>query len=134
MCESQYLATYGTLMRAVGGVDRLGLKDRVSVVDTCQFAGLLYDLGRFPGAVPGDGVVHGEILRLRDPQVWSVLDRYEGCDPHDENDSLFVREKVTLLEPAEQTAWVYWYNGDPAGHRRVHSGDWAAYIQTDDET
>jgi len=134
MCELQYLATYGSLMCAVGGVERLGLKNRVAVVDTCRFAGRLYDLGRFPGAVPGDGIVHGELLRLRDSQVWSVLDRYEGYDPKNEGDSLFVREKVTLREPSDQMAWVYWFNGEPVGHRRVASGDWAAYIQTANET
>lgn len=125
--SSLVLATYGTLMRAFGGLGRLGITDRVSFVQTCQFAGVLYDLGRFPGAVPGDGEVHGELFRLHDPQAWTVLDAYEGYETGQEEDSLFVRRPVALQEPTGRTAWVYWFNDDPAGHPRVPSGDWAAY-------
>jgi gamma-glutamylcyclotransferase (GGCT)/AIG2-like uncharacterized protein YtfP len=119
------LATYGTLMRPFGGCERLGVADRVSFVATCRFDGVLYDLGRFPGAVPGDGLVHGELLRLHDPQVWAVLDPYEGYDADRKDESLFVRRRETLREPADRAAWVYWFNGDPTGHPKVSSGDWA---------
>jgi gamma-glutamylcyclotransferase (GGCT)/AIG2-like uncharacterized protein YtfP len=127
------LATYGTLMRAAGGIEQLGVADRISFVQACRFAGVLYDFGRFPGAVPGNGTVHGELVRLHDPQVWTVLDRYEGYDPEREGDSLFVRRRVDLQEPSDQTAWVYWYNGDPTGHPRVASGNWAAHVRDDGE-
>lgn len=120
------LATYGTLRRAAGP-NPLDVADRLSFVAACQFAGVLYDLGRFPGAVPGDGVVHGDLFRLRDPQVWAVLDRYEGYDSNREDTSLFVRRRVSLIEPADRTAWVYWYNDDPTGCPRIPSGDWIAY-------
>ena len=123
------LATYGTLMRTFGGFERLGVADRLSVVGTCRFEGRLYDLGQFPGAVPSDGIVHGDLFRLRDPQVWSVLDRYEGYDADREEASLFVRRRVDLQEPSDQTAWVYWFSGDPSGSPLVPSGDWAAYVQ-----
>lgn len=121
------LATYGTLMRRFGGLERLAIADRVSFVRTCQFAGVLYDLGRFPGAVPGDEEVHGELFRLHDVELWSVLDAYEGYEAGREESSLFVRRQIALQEPADCTAWVYWFNGDPTGHSRVPSGDWATY-------
>jgi gamma-glutamylcyclotransferase (GGCT)/AIG2-like uncharacterized protein YtfP len=126
------LATYGTLMQASGGFERLGVADRVSVVGACRFEGCLYDLGRFPGAVPGAGVVHGELVRLADAQLWTVLDRYEGYDPDNEAASLFVRRRVSMTEPADQTAWVYWYNGDPGEAPRVPSGDWHADSRGED--
>lgn len=122
-----FLAAYGTLMRSVGGPEHLGGADQRIFVAECRFAGLLYDLGRFPGATPGDGTIHGELFRLRDPRAWTTIDRYEGYDPDRENASLFVRRRVALEHPANQTAWVYWYNGDVSGHPRVPSGDWAAY-------
>lgn len=122
------LATYGTLMRAAGGPERLDVRDRLSFVTECLFGGILYDLGRYPGATPGDGVVRGELFRLHDPRVWAVLDRYEGYDPDREEASLFVRRQASLDEPADRRAWVYWYNGDPTGHPRIPSGDWAAYV------
>lgn len=127
--SSLLLVTYGTLMRDFGGLDRLGIADRVSFVETCRFAGLLYDLGRFPGAVPGHGTVHGELLRLRDPQVWARLDRYEGYDADREDDSLFVRRRIDLISPPDWTAWVYWFSGDPTGRPQVESGDWAAHVE-----
>jgi len=123
------LATYGTLMRAFDGLERLGVTDRVSFVEPCRFAGILYDLGRFPGAVPGEGTVHGELLHLHDPDVWTVLDRYEGYDPDREGESLFVRRTVNLRKPADQAAWVYWFNGDPEGRPQVASGRWGDYVR-----
>ena len=125
-----FLAAYGTLMRSVGGPEPLGGADQGTFVAECRFAGLLYDLGRFPGATPGDGIIHGELSRLHDPQAWTALDRYEGYDPDHEPASLFVRRRVTLEHPADQTAWVYWYNGDVSGHPRVPSGNWAVYVDT----
>lgn len=122
-----FLATYGTLLRAAGGPERLGVADQMAFVTECQFEGVLYDLGQFPGAVPGDDVVKGELFRLRDPRVWTVLDRYEGYDPEREEASLFVRRRLSLEKPADRTAWVYWYNGDPTEHPPIPSGDWAAY-------
>ncbi len=121
-----HLATYGTLMQAFGGCSRLGIADRVSVVGTCCFEGVLYDLGSFPGAVPGENIVYGELLRLHDPRVWSILDQYEGYDADREADSLFVRRQVDLRAPPERAAWVYWFNGRPDGER-IASGDWARY-------
>jgi gamma-glutamylcyclotransferase (GGCT)/AIG2-like uncharacterized protein YtfP len=121
------LATYGTLMRDFGQQQALGVRARLTFLDACRWDGCLYDLGRFPGAVPGDGTVHGELFRLDDPSVWSILDRYEGYDP-DAAASLFVRRRVSLRRPEGQTAWVYWYNGTVADPPRVPSGDWAAYV------
>lgn len=120
-------------MRSFGRHDGLGVADRLTFVNSCCWRGRLYDLGRFPGAVPGEGTVHGDLFRLSDPAVWSVLDRYEGYEPDREEASLFVRRQVDLQAPADWTAWVYWYNGDPMDHPRVPSGDWAAYVQGDDD-
>lgn len=116
-------------MRPFGGLEQLDVLGRLSFVGSCRFQGVLYDLGSFPGAVPGDGVVYAELHRLHHPQVWSVLDRYEGYEAKREDDSLFVRRRVELIEPEGQEAWVYWYNGEVAQSARVPSGDWAKYVQ-----
>ncbi len=116
-------------MQSFGRHEDLGIADRVTFVTECKWQGHLYDLGRFPGAVPGDETVHGELFRLADPQVWTVLDRYEGYEPNRGDASLFVRSRVSLQAPNDQTSWIYWYNGDPSDHDRVPSGDWATYVQ-----
>lgn len=125
------LVTYGTLMRPFGGPDALDLGDRISLVSSCRFRGILYDLGPFPGAVPGEGRVFGELHRLKDHHVWSVLDRYEGYAEEAEESSLFVRRRIDLEEPSGQTAWVYWYNGETDGYDGVPSGDWCKYRGAD---
>lgn len=127
--SSPLLATYGTLMHSFERHEDLGIAHRLTFVTQCSWQGDLYDLGSFPGAVPGEGTVHGELFRLTDPQVWTVLDRYEEYESDREAASLFVRRRVSLLEPNDETAWIYWYNGDPEGHDRVPSGDWASYVK-----
>lgn len=132
--SSLLLATYGTLMRSFGQHEQLGVSDQLVFVTRCRWRGRLYDLGSFPGAVPGAGTVRGELFRLRDPQVWRFLDRYEGYDPEREDASLFVRRQVVLEAPNDRTAWVYWYNGNPGDQPRVPTGDWRAYVEQKDRS
>lgn len=123
------LATYGTLLRTFGRQETLGVEGELIFVSKCRVRGQLYDLGSFPGAVPGPGIVHGELFRLRTSSVWTVLDRYEGYDAEDEASSLFIRRRVSLDGPQGQTAWIYWYNREPEGAPRISSGNWAAYVK-----
>ena len=123
------LATYGTLMRAFDAQARLGVEAQLSYVGSCDWVGEVYDLGRCPGAVPGEGRVQGELFRVAAPGVWTVLDAYEGYDPDRAAASPFVRRQVELRDPTDRTAWVYWFNGDVEDAPRVPEGDWAAYVQ-----
>jgi gamma-glutamylcyclotransferase (GGCT)/AIG2-like uncharacterized protein YtfP len=131
------LATYGTLMRDFQAQEQLGIGDAITFVGRCRLPGILFDLGSFPGAVPPDDlpadlrtsapetpVVHGELYRLEEADILSVLDHYEGYDPDQPATSLFVRRRISLVEPADQDAWVYWYNGPVDGKPRLPSGDW----------
>jgi gamma-glutamylcyclotransferase (GGCT)/AIG2-like uncharacterized protein YtfP len=129
------LATYGTLLRPFGMHERLGVDDALAFIAPCVLPGTLYDLGRYPGARPladGEtGTVQGELYRLRDTATLDLLDRYEDYSPDREDDSIFLRRRVTLVEPAGQEAWIYWYNGTPPGPQ-VPSGDWVAHVAGDD--
>lgn len=125
--SSPLLATYGTLMRAFDFQDELGVRGRMEFVEPCRWDGTLYDIGPFPGAVPGAGTIHGELFRLDSPEVWTVLDQYEGYDPDQPEASPFVRRRVGLAAP-DVTAWVYWYNGSVADQPQVASGDWGDYV------
>lgn len=118
-------------MRSFGQQKKLGVDPYLTFVSTCQIRGQLYDLGAFPGAVPGSDTVDGELFRVRTAKAWNVLDRYEGYDPANEEASLFLRRTVDLVSPSNQRAWVYWYNGRPEGRPRVSSGDWLSYVEQD---
>jgi gamma-glutamylcyclotransferase (GGCT)/AIG2-like uncharacterized protein YtfP len=131
--DVDHLVTYGSLLRIFSMQERLGVDDRLEFERPCKVPGVMYDCGRYPGVVPGDGVVRGELYRMRDAGVLTAIDYYEGYDPTDESSSLFVRRPVDLIEPDGCTAWVYFYRGEGNGQApnrsRVGSGDWAQYVQ-----
>lgn len=85
----------------------------------------LLDLGAFPGVVPGDGVVRGEV-HLYD--TLRVLDGIEGYREDDPKHSLYIREKVMVETPeGNLQAYVYVFNTNQDNSRRViSSGDWFA--------
>lgn len=112
-------------MRATGMQSELGVAKYLDFVASCTIEGCLYDLGDFPGAVPGDGTVHGELFRLQDEQALSQIDRYEGYTPNRASASLFVR-RPTLAQPMDIRAWVYWYNGPVRQAPEIESGKWRA--------
>ena len=116
-------------MRGLGAADTLGISDRVRYVGPCVCAGELFDLGDYPGLRLGEARVLGELHALLDPQILEVLDEFEGFDAERPRKSLYRRERVTLLEPAEIDAWIYIYNHLPDASTRILSGDWRAHMK-----
>jgi gamma-glutamylcyclotransferase (GGCT)/AIG2-like uncharacterized protein YtfP len=129
---SDYLFVYGTLLPGRAPAALAAIVDALAVVDSGTIAGRMYDLGSYPGVVPGDSageLVRGVVLCIADPAAtWPVLDRYEGYNPSDPQGSLFVRLRgcVQLAHGGTLEAWVYWYHGTLAGAVRLPHGDWAA--------
>jgi gamma-glutamylcyclotransferase (GGCT)/AIG2-like uncharacterized protein YtfP len=121
------IAVYGTLLRRFDTQRRLGIASHLHFVGPCQFEGALYNLGDYPGAVPGDGEIHGELYRMQTPgRVLPVMDRFEGYDPDRNAHSLFVRRLTPLQTPAGETAWVYWFQNEVEPSARISSGRWPA--------
>lgn len=90
-------------------------------------AGKLWDLGSFPGLVPGRGTVFGEMYALSDQELES-MDWFEGANT---NPPFYIRERRTVRLEGKRTvsAWVYRYGekmypsqGDVVG------GDWIKYL------
>jgi gamma-glutamylcyclotransferase (GGCT)/AIG2-like uncharacterized protein YtfP len=79
----------------------------------------LYDLGGFPGARPGEGVIHGDLLVVEDRGL-DVMDRIEGHPRY------FRRERVEVAtEDGVVPAWIYWASEEMvAGRARIPGGDW----------
>jgi gamma-glutamylcyclotransferase (GGCT)/AIG2-like uncharacterized protein YtfP len=91
------------------------LAARAHSIGPARIPGLLYDLGDYPGAVPGDGTITGEIFHLLEPpSILAALDEYEGPE--------FARAVVTV---GGFDCWIYWYVG-PYPVRLIPSGDWFA--------
>ncbi len=115
-----HLFVYGTLRRGCNNRFAQMLGDRARFAGTARAPGLLYDFGRYPGAVRSDQPdhwLHGEVHRLDDPELLPLLDEYEGCE--------FSRARAPVQTDGCGTidCWIYWYVGDQAG-RLIASGDW----------
>ena len=119
--EAELLFVYGTLMR--GFALHAMLERCADFVGVGQTAGLLFDLGRYPAALPGGGgLIHGEVYRLRDPDSWLALDSAEGSQYHRREVG------VRMAGGGQVTACIYWYVGPldravpiPGGDYRAHS-------------
>jgi gamma-glutamylcyclotransferase (GGCT)/AIG2-like uncharacterized protein YtfP len=121
------LAVYGELLGDAAITEGPRLDGHCRLVGTCWIPGVLLDLGEVAGLVPGDDQVLGELWEVLDPRLFRRLDWFEGYDPVHEESSEYVRCRVELCEPPV-SAWIYLYNGDPAGHARVASGDWRGHL------
>jgi len=115
------LFVYGTLMR--GFPLHALLEGRAESVADGEVPGLLFDLGRYPAALRGEGgLVRGEVYRLKDPALWRALDSAEGSQYHRGE------VEVRMAGGGRVTAYIYWYVGPleravpiPGGDYRAHS-------------
>ena len=124
------IALYGSLMQGLGALDALALSHALQLEGPCVIPGRLFDLGPYPGLRLGDGRVAGELYRIESPDALARLDDFEGFEPERPSESLYVRLRLTLLEPADRSAWVYLYNHEPAPAALVPHGDWRAHLRT----
>jgi len=111
------LVVYGLLRRGASMSDLLHGAEYKGPVTVPGFD--LYDLGPFPGAVPGTGELRGELFELASPAVLAVLDEAEGVHA---KPPLFRRE---LVEAKDAPAWMYVFAAKPPENaHRIESGDW----------
>jgi len=80
----------------------------------------LYNLGRYPGAVHGDGSIVGDLCEIENPALLIRLDEVEGIHVLP---PLYTRERVTV---AGKSAWIYIYDRPVGDASRIRSGDWLA--------
>ena len=127
-----WLVLYGSLMRGLGAMDRLGVGGGLRFVGPCTCTGALFDLGDHPGLCRGQDRIVAELYAILDPSVVETLDAFEDYVPGRPDDSLYLRERTRLVEPAGTIAWIYRYNQTPPARRRVASGDWRAHLEERD--
>jgi gamma-glutamylcyclotransferase (GGCT)/AIG2-like uncharacterized protein YtfP len=121
------LFIYGTLMPGLRleaemqGARFLGL---------AQVPGRLVDVGRYPGLLPGDGLVSGEVYEVDDAHL-ARLDAVEDMVPGDRGASQYWREEVTVLSgPVQgQRVQTYVYNRPVDGCVPIPHGDYRRYIR-----
>ncbi|MBT0717451.1 gamma-glutamylcyclotransferase [Rosenbergiella epipactidis] len=74
----------------------------------------LYNLGHYPGVIPGEGTIEGEVYRI-DATTLGELDalRTKGGE-----------YKRQLVSTPYGSAWMYIYQRSVAGRPQIPSGDW----------
>jgi gamma-glutamylcyclotransferase (GGCT)/AIG2-like uncharacterized protein YtfP len=121
-----YLFVYGTLRPPQDGSSpgdsRLYPEIAPYVVATiaAQLPGAdLFDLGAYPGARPGAGIIVGDLLTVT-PVALTLADRMEG------HPQFFRRERVTVQTATGHIdAWIYWApEAIVTGRPRIPGGDW----------
>jgi gamma-glutamylcyclotransferase (GGCT)/AIG2-like uncharacterized protein YtfP len=126
MYDKAYLFVYGTLRSQMNDPRHRLLGQWAVLIGLGSNRGKLFDLGRYPGAVPScistDRVV-GEVYQLNTPQAaLSILDQYEG--------HRFRRERVSVSLDSAQTisCWIYLYRGSVKHRKLIPSGDYVQYL------
>ncbi|HEY7447234.1 MAG TPA: gamma-glutamylcyclotransferase family protein [Vicinamibacterales bacterium] len=125
---------YGTLMTGFNRRLRIGVDSKLRYVGRGSIQAILFDLGIYPAAVPGDGHVWGELFETDEPElVLAGLDSIEGYRPGDPEHSLYTRVQspVTLEDGRTLQAWVYFYNAPLGQASQILSGDYLQYLEKD---
>ena len=116
----QHIIFYGTLQHDGQTAVHEDIKRKLKYVERCVFKGELYDLGRYPGLKRGDTVIHGELYKILDTSILSILDNYEATDNENEELPGFSRALADGI-----AAWVYYYDGPVTEDTRITSGVWS---------
>jgi len=127
---SEYLFAYGTLQPGLAPTSMADATAKLRTVGPGFVRGVLYDLGRYPGAIAdasATGKISGTVMELPDDSdVLRALDEYEGFDPQSPETSEFVRERqeVELASGGTLLCWFYRYNRKIDAARVFPSGVW----------
>src|ERR1035437_4154650 len=98
-CE--LFAFYGTLMAGLPArPERPAFEEHMELVGLCRLRAVLYDTGPFPCLVEGDGVILGELWRVKNVRALKLLDEWEEYQPDDEASSTYLRRIVPLIHPS----------------------------------
>lgn len=127
MIDPAVVVFYGTLMHDQPPLPgQPALAGHARYLRPCLLAGELWDFGPWPGFVPGDGIVTGELWELVSDEAIHLLDAWEEYDPRDEARSRYLRRLVTTCDEPACDAWVYVWASSLYGLRRIPGGDWRA--------
>ena len=119
----RHVFVYGTLRRGeANDINRLLPPPRL--VGQAAIAGVMYDLGAYPGVVLGSGgMVTGEVYAI-EPALERVLDEIEEIYPQ-QKDEYFKREVRVMVGERQLDCLVYEINAAYVKDKPViASGDW----------
>ena len=129
---STHLFVYGTLLSGIPSSMSKFLSRKGELIGPATTEGRLYDLGLYPGFVPGEGgSVGGELHRI-DPEfaemTWEMLDAYEGVTGEPEDEYRRSSISVRTAEGEAFTADTYVFLGDVAKKSTIPDGDYRRFF------
>ncbi|MBO9633925.1 MAG: gamma-glutamylcyclotransferase [Chitinophagaceae bacterium] len=132
--QIHHLFVYGSLLSGLQHPAYAYVSRHFTLVSPATTPGNIYDMGEYPGAVPGHppALIHGELYKVNHADEFSFaikqLDDYEGFLVEPGEVPLFRREPVDVNHNnAITTAWIYWYNRAVAGCTLIPNGDALTY-------
>lgn len=118
---------YGTLL---SGLCRAAALQQAEFLGAASTTGRLYNLGDYPGMLPGPGTVYGEVYRV-DARTLDRLDGIEDYYPDCPESSLYLRRpvQVTLLGDGRTlVAETYLYSMPIPEAQRIVHGDYRCFL------
>lgn len=131
LITNSYIFVYGTLMRGFTNPFAKKIRQHGVWLGKASFAGALYDLGDYPGAIyqpQSPHRVYGEVWELKDFQKTIIaLDRYEGihvCNPE------YMRQPipVTFENGADDICWTYLFCQPVESFIFITHGDYRKWL------
>lgn len=139
MSSIERLFTYGTLRMGADNAMQKFLTDRAGWLGQATFQGNLYYCNGHPAVLPSENnedKVIGDLFEAgKLHEIFKTLDRYEGFDPANKAESLYLRKQKTVtLQSSKKKqaleAWIYLYNKPIDKARKIRSGDYLKYSET----
>ena len=127
----EHVFFYGTLMQGFALRQRVQHDALLEYLGRGVVMGQLFDLGRYPGLVCGDGQVFGELYRiLENDTLLTRTDSVEGYKVRDLTASEYRRvlRPVRVEDGMAVEAWVYLYNLSVGAAPRIVGGDYRRYV------
>jgi gamma-glutamylcyclotransferase (GGCT)/AIG2-like uncharacterized protein YtfP len=126
-----HLFVYGTLLSNIPSSMSKFLRRRATLIGKATTAGMLYDLGMYPGFVAGgEAPVTGELYRLNpDNQALTMemLDAYESVTGEPEDQYRRVQVSAQVSGGGTFMAETYEFTGETEGMHLIPRGDYPAY-------
>jgi gamma-glutamylcyclotransferase (GGCT)/AIG2-like uncharacterized protein YtfP len=108
------LFVYGTLRPGHAPPEIADAVARLRPIGPGTVRGHLHNLGAYPGLILDASApsVPGQVFAVPDAPTLARMDSYEGYDPANPDESLFLRVQVAIVldTGAETVCWIYTYN------------------------
>jgi len=134
--SSETLFVYGTLRKSFNNEKLRSVLKDLKYLGKAVTKGVMIDLGEYPAIISSrdaDSRVKGEVYEVIKPErVFRVLDKYEGYDQSNPQDSEYARKKqiVQLDSGQKRKSWIYIYNRlDSSRFPRINKGDYLKYVK-----